>query len=182
MLSKKKNFTLVELMIIIVVIGILVAVALPRFNSFIEEGKVQATLQEMDAIKNASKMYKMNTREYPMTTEDLITDPIVAGRATGPWNAKYEKWDGPYMDADAEDVGSDSWGNSYKLGYYKVAGKYGIIIMSPGSDEIDDISGGAQNDDIAKYIRFDGTNDLSAQKLINGGAYTAISVNGLNIK
>ncbi|MDD2715107.1 MAG: type II secretion system protein GspG [Candidatus Wallbacteria bacterium] len=150
----KKGFTLIELMIILVVIGILVAVGLPRFNQFIEEGRVSATKQEMSAIKSAAKMYEMHMRVMPQSTYNLMVAPADNySNSKAPWIAGVEVWKGPYMDGAVEDVCTDAWGHPYIV-YYETAGPSGFVVYSFGPDGLKGTA--TPNDDIKDWLRYDG--------------------------
>lgn len=154
----RKGFTLIELMIILVVIGILVAVGLPRFTSFIEEGRISATKQEMAALKSASKIYETNMRYMPSAPIDLLNTPTKPGG--GNWISGVEVWKGPYMDGAIEDVCTDAWGHPYII-YYSGSNPYGFVLFSYGPDGV---PGGTPSDDITDWLRYDG----GAAKNANG--------------
>ncbi|UCD54628.1 MAG: prepilin-type N-terminal cleavage/methylation domain-containing protein, partial [Candidatus Omnitrophota bacterium] len=65
MLSKKKSFTLVELLIVIIIVGILAAVALPIFTSNVEKAKWVDAVHTLDAMRGACRAYHVEFGEYP---------------------------------------------------------------------------------------------------------------------
>ena len=150
---RNKGFTLIELMIVLVVLGILVAVGLPRFTSFIEEGRVSATRQEMGAIQSAAKMYEMHMREMPNKVRDLIVAPPTRADGTA-WMAGVEVWKGPYMDGEEQDVCYDAWGHPYIIYYNSAAPPYGFVLYSYGPDGKPSTS-----DDITVWLRYDGSDN-----------------------
>lgn len=149
-----KGFTLIELMIVLVVLGILVAVGLPRFTSFIEEGRISATKQEMGAIKSAAKMYEMHMRWMPQKVIDLLEAPT--NRPDGSNWSNVEKWKGPYMDGEVDDICYDAWGHPYII-YYSTTPPHGYVLYSYGPDGV--VSTGADSDDITAWLRYDGNNN-----------------------
>jgi len=166
MTIKKTGFTLIELMIVLVVLGILVAVGLPRFTSFIEEGRASATNQEMAAIKSACKMYQMHLREMPGKVKDLMVDrgnSVLSGSA---WNSSYQNWRGPYMDGDISEICTDSWGQPYEI-YYSTGNPAGYVLYSYGPN-------GGGTGEITIWLRYDGasalphTNYLTGPKALSG--------------
>ncbi|MCK9225332.1 MAG: type II secretion system GspH family protein [Candidatus Muirbacterium halophilum] len=164
----KKGFTLLELLIVIVVIGILAAVSVPRLMSFIDEGKRGAATAELDAIKGASRLYLMHTGKYPGHVAELVVNKT---NGTGP---AISGWKGPYMEDAVEEVTKDPWENEYKIydkqldadgnpvnGTFNINGKplCGILIVSFGPNGVDDGKGATYSDDgddIFKWLKFDG--------------------------
>lgn len=156
----RKAFTLIELMIILVVIGILVAVGLPRFTSFIDEGRRSAADQQMSSIISAVKMFEMHMRQVPTCVKHLVVKPPAAdyGKASG-WS-HVEVWKGPYMEGKPEEIAMDPWGHPFIIYYNIDAGgaNNGYILYSYGSDGTKDEADEAKPDDIVKWLRYDGPN------------------------
>ncbi|MDF1544353.1 MAG: prepilin-type N-terminal cleavage/methylation domain-containing protein [bacterium] len=117
------GFTLIELVIVIVVLGIIAAVAIPRFGALTENSKVTATQSEMQTLKRAivgnpeavsggefvDRGYEGDVGFLPNSLSDLVSKPDSV--------AAYDKltrlgWNGPYIDGSADYL-NDSWGNSY---------------------------------------------------------------------
>ncbi len=65
MLLKKGGFTLVELLVVMGVIGILIAILVPRFTSIQTEGKSRQAQADMRTLKTAIELYKTNHGNYP---------------------------------------------------------------------------------------------------------------------
>jgi len=93
--NKQKGFTLVELMIVVAIIGILAAVAIPKFAQMLEKSREGATKGNLGAIKSAvSNYYADQQGNYPQTA--LTTDTWAAGLAASPtW---YPAFIPQYMD------------------------------------------------------------------------------------
>jgi general secretion pathway protein G len=67
----KKGFTLIELMVVIIILGLLATFVLPSLTGKSDEAKVKITCIEMKNISQAIKMYKIDNSSYPSTSEGL---------------------------------------------------------------------------------------------------------------
>jgi len=114
-----RGFTLLELLVVIVIIGLLAGYVAPRYFAQVGKSEVQATRAQIDALEKALDQYRLDTRRYPSTEQGLqalVERP--AGEA---------RWNGPYL---RKAVPSDPWGNPY---VYRNAGD-GVDILSYGRD------------------------------------------------
>jgi len=120
----QSGFSLVELVIIIVLLGILAAVAVPMFGNMINSSKISATKSEMESLKRAivgnprvvaggeliDRGYQGDVGTAPAQLADLVTKPGSV--------AAYDKitrlgWNGPYIDNNNGDYLKDAWGTNY---------------------------------------------------------------------
>ena len=114
-----RGFTLLELLVVIVIIGLLAGYVAPRYFAQVGKSEVQAARAQIDALDKALDQYRLDTRRYPSTEQGLqalVERP--AGEA---------RWNGPYL---RKAVPSDPWGNPY---VYRNAGD-GVDILSYGRD------------------------------------------------
>jgi len=104
--EKQKGFTLIELMIVIVILGILAGVVGTQVMKQPDKAKVAAATVEIDTFESALQHYALEVGDYPTTDEGL----------QALWQAPEdaENWDGPYI--QKPDF-TDPWGNSYQYEY-----------------------------------------------------------------
>ncbi len=114
--NNERGFTLLEIMVVLVIIGVLAAIVAPRFIDRADEAKVQATRTQITSIAQALKLYRLHNSRYPTSSEGLqaLTSAGKEGRR--------------YIDT----VPKDAWGNKF---IYLSPGVHGDFdIMSYGGD------------------------------------------------
>ncbi|WP_163327864.1 type II secretion system major pseudopilin GspG [Desulfurobacterium thermolithotrophum] len=121
MRKSRKGFTLIELMVVIVILGLLAALVAPKFLRRGEEAKVTTTEVQMKNIEQALKLYKLHNSFYPTTDQGLKALVEKPQQEPIPKN-----WKGPYL----EKIPKDAWGNSF---IYVSDGKH-FTLISPGPD------------------------------------------------
>jgi general secretion pathway protein G len=122
---KRRGFTLVELMLVVVIIGVLAGVVLPRLVGSTELAKINATKSQLSILETTLYNYQLQVGKFPTTDEGLkalVEDPGEEG------------WRGPYL--KQRKIPKDAWGNPFV--YVKEA-KRGIDydLYSWGPDEIE---------------------------------------------
>lgn len=109
----KKGFTLVELMLVVIIIGVLVAMVAPRLAGRSEQAKIAAARADINAnLASALDLYEIDNGTYPDKLEDLMVKPSNA-----------PNWKGPYLKKRP----IDPWGNPY---VYKYPGTHGDYDLS----------------------------------------------------
>lgn len=120
----KKGFTLVEIMIVLVILGLLIAVALPKVSQVLSTGKVNATRTSLSSLAKAIKNFNADTSVWPGNIVDLMNPITSAGAcyhsknlASSTYSATQVKnWKGPYMDGTTSEISVDAWGAKVALG------------------------------------------------------------------
>jgi general secretion pathway protein G len=121
---RQRGFTLVEIMVVVVIIGILGALVLPKVLGRTGEAKVTAAKVDIASIMQAMKLYKLDNQRYPTTEQGL--QALIAKPTTGPAANGWKS--GGYI----EKLPKDPWGNPYQ---YLQPGIHGEIdIFSFGGD------------------------------------------------
>lgn len=119
--ARKRGFTLLELLVVMVIIGMLAAYVGPKYFAQIGKSQVKTTKAQIVALEKALDQYRLDTGHYPSTEQGL------ASLVTRPANEA--KWDGPYL---TKSVPADPWGNPY---VYKSPGEHGDVdLLSYGRD------------------------------------------------
>ena len=116
----RRAFTLVEILLVVVIIGILAALVIPKIAGSSERARVTAAYTDINSgIKTALGQYEVDNGFYPKSLQDLLVQP---------GNAR--NWHGPYLDK----LPMDPWGNPY-IYYFPgkhVPGSYDLL--SAGAD------------------------------------------------
>jgi len=104
--STQRGFTLIEIMVVVVIIGVLGAIVVPQFMSRPDQAKVTAAHTDIQAISTALEMYRLDTFNYPSTQqglEALVTRPAGTPLARN-WNPQgylkslpVDPWGTPYQ-------------------------------------------------------------------------------------
>ena len=129
----QRGFTLLEVMVVVVILGILAALVVPRIISRPDEARVIAAKQDIASLMQALKLYRLDNQRYPTTDQGL--QALIIKPAAAPvlpnWKA------GGYI----ERLPKDPWGNAYQYLNPGVRGE--IDVFSFGADGA---AGGESND------------------------------------
>lgn len=122
--QRSRGFTLIEIMVVIVIIAVLAAMIVPNVMSRPDEARVTAAKQDIGAISQALKLYKLDNMRYPTTEQGL--QALVKKPTTAPIP---ENWKG---NGYLEKLPKDPWGEPYK---YLQPGLHGDVdVMSFGAN------------------------------------------------
>ncbi len=109
-MKNEKGFTLIELMLVVIIIGVLVSMVVPRLVGRSEEARVAASRADIKAnISVALDLYELDSGKYPATEDGLMALVTKPGSAV--------KWKGPYLKKEPV----DPWGRKY---LYKSPGEH----------------------------------------------------------
>lgn len=120
--TKAGGFTLLELLVVIVIIGLLAAYVGPKYFSQLGKSEVTIAKAQIEAFEKSLDTFRLDVGRYPTTEEGLAA--LLAAPATAA-----DKWNGPYL---KKGVPPDPWGHPYQ---YKAPGSKGEFeIISLGRD------------------------------------------------
>jgi general secretion pathway protein G len=131
--SKVRGFTLIEIMVVVVIMGILAALIVPKLMGRSDDARIIAAKQDIATVMQALKLYKLDNQRYPTTEQGL--QALITKPTTGPTSDGWKI--GGYLDK----LPKDPWGNPYQYLYPGIKGE--LDVFSFGADGQ---SGGTGND------------------------------------
>lgn len=120
----QRGFTLIEIMVVVVIMGILAALVVPKLMGRTDDARIQAARQDIGTLMQALKLYKLDNQRYPTTDQGLqalVVKPT-SGPAANGWKS------GGYIDK----LPKDPWGNPYQFLSPGIHGE--LDIFSYGAD------------------------------------------------
>lgn len=118
---RSHGFTLLELLVVMVIIGLLAGYVGPKYFSQVGKSEVKAAMAQINALEKALDTYRLDTGHYPST--ELGLNALMTQPASEP------KWQGPYL---KKAIPPDPWGKPY---IYKQPGERGEFdLYSYGKD------------------------------------------------
>ena len=105
-----RGFTLLELLVVMVIIGLLAGYVGPRFFNQIGKSEIKTARAQIDALEKALDQYRLDVGHYPTTEQGLQALQVSPGEA---------RWAGPYL---KKAVPPDPWGKPYQ---YRQPGEHG---------------------------------------------------------
>jgi len=128
------GFTLLELLVVLVILGLLAAVATPQVLDYLDRARTQSASIQINNLSTALDLYRLDVGRYPSAQEGL--DSLV----TAP--AGVTTWFGPYV--KKQEMLIDPWGHPYN---YRIPGKNGAYdIYTLGADNA--VGGEGENQDL----------------------------------
>lgn len=132
-----RGFTLIELMVVLVIIGVLAALIVPNVLDRADDARVTAAKTDVNNLMQALKLYRLDNQRYPTSAQGLqalVVKPT-AGPIPGNWK--------PYVDK----LPNDPWGNAYQYMNPGIRGE--IDVLSFGADG--QAGGEGKNADIGSW-------------------------------
>jgi general secretion pathway protein G len=129
-----RGFTLIEIMLVVIIIGILVAMIVPNISGRSEQARKTAARTDIESnLSTALDLYRMDVGQYPTTEQGL--DALINEPTAAPVPPQ---WNGPYL--KKKKVPKDPWGHDYA---YSSPGthnpeSYDLSSMGPDGVESDD--------------------------------------------
>ena len=122
--SRHAGFTLIEIMVVVVIMGVLAALLVPRLMGRTDDARILAAKQDIATLMQALKLYRLDNQRYPTTEQGL--QALIARPTNGPQPANWKT--GGYIDR----LNKDPWGNPYQ--YASPGTRSEVDIFSYGAD------------------------------------------------
>ena len=133
---RSAGFTLLELLVVIVIIGLLAGLVAPRYFDQVGKSNTKIASAQINSLEKALDQFRLDVGAYPTTEQGL---PALFVKPNG-----VEKWQGPYLKKPAP---PDPWGRSYR---YKSPGDHGDYdLASLGADG--QVGGTGENVDVSNW-------------------------------
>ena len=137
-MKNQAGFTLVELIVVVIIIGLLAGLVVPQFIKQEEKATAKAAKAQIELFGTALDTFRLDVGRYPSSQEGMAA---LMQRPGG-----VDRWDGPYL---RKDLPPDPWGKPY---VYKSPGDHGAYdIISYGADGVP--GGDGNNRDITSWER-----------------------------
>lgn len=114
-LAASEGFTLIEILLVVVIIGILAAVVVPNLGGKVGQAQTNAAKASVQAISMAVDLYELDNGKYPDSLQSLIN------------KGSEINWNGPYL--KKSEIPKDPWGNEFQ--YTKQGSSYTISSAGP---------------------------------------------------
>ena len=136
-LPRHRGFTLIELMVVLVIIGVLAALIVPNVLDRADDARVTAARTDVNNLVQALKLYKLDNQRYPSTEQGL--QALVAKPSVGQIPPNWK----PYLDK----LPNDPWGHQYQFANPGVRGE--IDVYSLGADGL--VGGEGKNAEVGSW-------------------------------
>ena len=97
--ARRAGFTLIEIMLVVVIIGLIAAIGLPKIMGNTEKARINTAKAQINMLSTGAMQFEMDVGAYPQSLDQLVN------------SSGSSKWDGPYTNSGKIPV--DPWGNAY---------------------------------------------------------------------
>lgn len=126
----QRGFTLIEIMVVVVILGILAAAVVPKIMSRPEQARIEKAKHDIGALESALNIYKLDNYQYPSTDQGL--ESLVTKPSGTPQPRNYKK--GGYI----KKLNNDPWGNEYLYLYPGTHTDLDLYSLGPDGQPSDD--------------------------------------------
>ncbi len=120
--NKNQGFTLIEIMVVVIILGILTAIVAPNIIGRVSDAQISAAKQDLRNIDSALRLYRLDNFNYPSNEQGIKALTVK------PVGQNIRNWKGPYLNKTP----LDPWGNQYQYVYPGLNGE--IDIFTYGRD------------------------------------------------
>lgn len=111
---RAQGFTLIELMVVIVILGLLVTIVAPNFTGILGKSKRDIAIAQMANLEKTIDIYRLQKGKLPDTLEDLVSAELMDSVPKDPWDGEYQyskidrkKYELKSLGADGAEGGTD---------------------------------------------------------------------------
>jgi len=130
---RRAGFTLIEVLLVVVIISILVAMAVPRFGGRAEQARIARAEADVGNLSTALRLYEIDNGRFPASLQDLLQAPAGASN-----------WRGPYLE---KGIPLDPWNREYQYRFPGTKNPQGFDLWSLGPDGVE------SEDDIGNWAK-----------------------------
>jgi general secretion pathway protein G len=124
--SVSRGFTLLEVMVVIVILGILASMVVPNLMGSQEKANIQKAVSDVNALETSLKMYKLDNYNYPTTEQGI--EALVTKTDIEPMPRRFPE------EGYISRLPKDPWGNDYQLLHPGEHGKVDVFSMGPDGE------------------------------------------------
>ncbi len=122
LVRNRQGFTLIELMVVMIILGLLAALVVPRMFGKLGKAKTNAAYAQIELLGTALDSYRLDVGKYPESLEALITQ-----------SAGSDDWSGPYL--KKTEIPLDPWNRPYNYSYPGSHGEYDLYSLGADNSE-----------------------------------------------